>query len=103
LYLSAHFGFEPARTLRDKVGSNMGVNSVVGLQALARPLQKKIATGKVNKHSIIRALNKLYKRKIPVPMKGEVLDDSEIAENASETLLEELEAIDELFLFFNDY
>lgn len=95
LYLSAHFGYEPARTLRDKVGSNMGVNSVVGLQALARPLQKKIATGKVNKHSIIRALNKLYKRQIPVPMKGEALDDSEIAENASETLREELEAIEE--------
>ncbi len=95
LYLSAHFGYEPARTLRDKVGSNMGVNSVVGLQALARPLQKKIATGKVNKHSIIRALNKLYKRQVPVPMKGEAVDDSEIAENASETLREELAAMDE--------
>ncbi|WP_165313245.1 tetratricopeptide repeat protein [Vibrio ziniensis] len=95
LYLSAHFGYEPAKILRDKVGSNMGVNSVVGLQALARPLQKKIATGKVNKHSIIRALNKLYKRQIPVPMKGEVLDDSEITENASETLREELAEMDD--------
>lgn len=95
LYLSAHFGYEPARTMRDKVGSNMGVNSVVGLQALARPLQKKIATGKVNKHAIIRALNKLYKRQIPVPDKGAVLDDSEIVENASETLREELASMDD--------
>lgn len=95
LYLSAHFGYEPARTMRDKVGSNMGGNSVVGLQALARPLQKKIASGKVNKHAIIRALNKLYKRQIPVPDKGAVLDDSEIVENASETLREELATMDD--------
>ncbi len=96
LYLSAHFGYEDARTLRDKVGGKMGVNSVVGLQALARPLQKKIATGKVNKHSIIRALNRLYKRKIPVPNKGEVLDDSEIMENATDVLTDELEASEQL-------
>ncbi len=94
LYLSAYFGFEPARALRDKVGSKMGVNAVVGLQALARPLQKKISAGKVAKHSIIRALNRLYKRQIPVPGKGEALDDSEIAENASDKLIEVLEAID---------
>jgi len=94
LYLSALLGFEPARGMRDKVGGKMGVNSVVGLQALARPLQKKISTGKVNKHAIIRALNKLYKRQIPVPDKGETLDDREIPENATDTLLEEMQAIE---------
>ncbi len=86
LYLAAFFGYEDARVLRDKVGGKMGVNSVVGLQALARPLQKKIASGKVNKHSIIRALNKLYKRNIPIPNKGEVMDDNEIIENTSDEL-----------------
>jgi len=96
LYLSAYFGYEEARIMRDKVGSKMGVNSVVGLQALARPLQKKIASGKVNKHSIIRALNKLYKRRIPVPNKGEALDDSEITTNAPEVLAPELEMDEQL-------
>lgn len=45
---------------------NIGVDTVVGLQALSKPMLKKIREKKVSKHSIIRALNKLYKRKIPL-------------------------------------
>jgi TPR repeat protein len=67
LFLSAYFGYEPAKSLRDKVGSNIGVDSVVGLQSLAKPLIQKIATDKVGKHSIIKVLNKLYKRGVYLP------------------------------------
>ncbi|MGF1754102.1 sel1 repeat family protein [Vibrio makurazakiensis] len=73
LFLSAHFGYEKAKFSRDKVGSNLGVDSVVGLQALAKPLMKKLGSNSVTKHSIIKALNKLYKRGVPLPKK--VQDD----------------------------
>ncbi|MEZ9232368.1 tetratricopeptide repeat protein [Vibrio amylolyticus] len=69
LFLSAHFGYEPAKSLRDKVGGNIGVDSVVGLQSLAKPLIQKISANKVGKHSIIKALNKLYKRDVFIPEK----------------------------------
>ncbi|MBF9003471.1 tetratricopeptide repeat protein [Vibrio nitrifigilis] len=91
LFLSAYFGFEPAAVLRDNVGTKIGVDSVVGLQSLAKPLQKKISTNSVHKHSIIRALNKLYKRPIPIPHKGEEVDDGEIVEAPSRDVIEELE------------
>ncbi|MGF1718665.1 sel1 repeat family protein [Vibrio kyushuensis] len=70
LFLSAHFGYEPAKVLRDKVGGNIGVDSVVGLQSLAKPLIQKITAKKVGKHSIIKALNKLYKRGVYLPEKA---------------------------------
>ncbi|AQM21294.1 MULTISPECIES: tetratricopeptide repeat protein [Vibrio] len=79
LFLSAHFGFEPAKVLRDQVGSRIGVDSVVGLQSLAKPLMKKIGAGTVSKHSIIKALNKLYKRGIPIPEKGELPDEDDLS------------------------
>ncbi|KJY84495.1 hypothetical protein TW81_02910 [Vibrio galatheae] len=65
LFLAGQLGHEPARVLRDKVAMNIGVDTVVGLQSLAKPMVKKIRDNKVSKHSIIRALNKLYKRSIP--------------------------------------
>jgi hypothetical protein len=48
------------------VGSTLGVDSVVGLQSLAKPVLKKLQFGPVVKHSLIRALNKLYKRELPL-------------------------------------
>lgn len=66
LFLAAQLGYEQARLLRDQVALNIGVDTVVGLQALSKPMLKKIREKKVSKHSIIRALNKLYKRKIPL-------------------------------------
>lgn len=91
LFLSAYFGFEPAKLMRDNVGTKIGVDSVVGLQSLAKPLQKKIASGAVHPHSIIRALNKLYKRPIPIPHKGEEVDDGEIVESPSKDIFESLD------------
>lgn len=59
-------GYEPAKSARDTVGSTLGVDSVVGLQSLAKPVLKKLQFGPVVKHSLIRALNKLYKRELPL-------------------------------------
>lgn len=91
LFLSAHFGYEPAKLMRDNVGTKIGVDSVVGLQSLAKPLQKKIASGAVHPHSIIRALNKLYKRPIPIPHKGEEVDDGEIIESPTNDIFESID------------
>ena len=71
LFLSAHFGYEPAKAQRDKVGASLGVDSIVGLQALTKPIMTKLSQEAVTKHSVIKALNKLYKRKVPVPKKTE--------------------------------
>ncbi len=72
LFLSANKGYEPARILRDKVAANLSVDVLVGLQAIAKPLQKKLALGGVKKHSIIRVLNKIYKRKTYFPDEVEI-------------------------------
>lgn len=70
LFLASQLGHDPARALRDQVALNIGVDTVVGLQSLAKPMIKKIRDNKVNKHSIIKALNKLYKRAIPINEQG---------------------------------
>ncbi|EIZ1337822.1 sel1 repeat family protein [Vibrio parahaemolyticus] len=78
LFLSANMGYQPARVLRDEVAANIGVDVVVGLQSIAKPLQRKLASGMVKKHSIIRALNKVYKRDVYFPGEeelNEVLSD----------------------------
>jgi len=62
LFLSAYFGYEPAKSKRDEVGNILGVDAVVGLQGMAKPLLKKLSEGAIEKHSMIKALNKLYKR-----------------------------------------
>ncbi|MGP8306199.1 tetratricopeptide repeat protein [Vibrio sp. YIC-376] len=72
LFLSANMGYEPARILRDRVAGNIGVDVVVGLQAIAKPLQRKLATGMVKRHAIIRALNKVYKREAYFPNEEEL-------------------------------
>lgn len=72
LFLSANMGYEPARILRDQVAGNIGVDVAVGLQAIAKPLQRKLATGMVKKHAIIRALNKVYKREEYFPKEEEL-------------------------------
>lgn len=72
LFLSANMGYEPARVVRDEVASNIGVDVVVGLQSIAKPLQRKLASGVVKKHSIIRALNKVYKREVYFPGEEEL-------------------------------
>ena len=77
LFLSASMGYEPARILRDKVASSIGVDVVVGLQSIAKPLQRKLASGDVKKHGIIRALNKVYKRPPYFPDKENITESVE--------------------------
>jgi TPR repeat protein len=82
LFLSAHFGYLEAKQLRDKVGSELGVDAVVGLQALTKPIMTKLTQEAVSKHSIVKALNKLYKRNIPLPVKVKdvtVEEDTDVA------------------------
>ncbi|MEZ9417378.1 hypothetical protein AB4189_24975, partial [Vibrio sp. 10N.286.49.E1] len=77
LFLSAHFGYSEAKHLRDKVGGELGVDAVVGLQALTKPIMTKLTQEAITKHSIIKALNKLYKRNVPVPKKVKEASDEE--------------------------
>ncbi len=77
LFLSAHFGYADARYLRDKVGGDLGVDAVVGLQALTKPIMTKLTQETITKHSIVKALNKLYKRDIPVHKKVKEASDEE--------------------------
>ena len=77
LFLSAHFGYSEAKHLRDKVGGELGVDAVVGLQALTKPIMTKLTQEAITKHSIIKALNKLYKRNIPIPKKVKEASDEE--------------------------
>ncbi|MCG9552640.1 sel1 repeat family protein [Vibrio sp. Isolate31] len=77
LFLSAHFGYSEAKSLRDKVGGELGVDAVVGLQALTKPIMTKLIQQAITKHSIIKALNKLYKRNIPIPKKVKEASDEE--------------------------
>ncbi len=82
LFLSSHFGYSEAKQLRDKVGGELGVDAVVGLQALTKPIMTKLTQEAVTKHSVIKALNKLYKRNIPIPKKvKEVTEEEEIDES----------------------
>ncbi|WP_070969030.1 tetratricopeptide repeat protein [Vibrio sonorensis] len=64
LFLGGQLGHEGARVLRDQVALNIGVDTVVGLQAISKPMLKKIKENKVGKHALIKALNKIYKRKV---------------------------------------
>lgn len=96
LFLSASFGYEPAKALRDQVGGQIGVDSVVGLQSLAKPLQKKIASGTVRRHAIIRALNKLYKRGVPIPDATEPGEEVLHAELSDEALIPESDPVSSL-------
>ncbi|PMH43127.1 hypothetical protein BCU68_03825 [Vibrio sp. 10N.286.49.B3] len=83
LFLSAHFGHDAAHYLRDEVGALIGVDTVVGLQSLAKPVMKKISDQTVVKHSIIKAFNKLYKREtyfppVDLPVIDDILQDIEL-------------------------
>ncbi|PQJ64256.1 hypothetical protein BTO10_05565 [Vibrio chagasii] len=77
LFLSAHFGYSEAKQQRDKVGGELGVDAVVGLQALTKPIMTKLTQQAITKHSIIKALNKLYKRNVPIPKKVKEASDEE--------------------------
>lgn len=90
LYLACHFGYEKARSSRDKVATTIGVDTVVGLQAIANPLINKINSGHVGKHTIIKALNKVYSRPSYFPSEQSVESDQyDGSENAQAPLTNE--------------
>ena len=67
LYIASHFGYRRAKALRDKVASEIDVNSVIGLQTLAKALIKELTDGNVTEHSIIKIFNKYFKRESYFP------------------------------------
>ncbi len=67
LFLAAQFGSEQSKAIRDNVAAGLGIDAVVGLQALAKPILQKLKNGTVSKHSVIKAFNKLYKRESYFP------------------------------------
>ncbi|MGX9416453.1 tetratricopeptide repeat protein [Vibrio sp. WJH972] len=88
LYMSSQCNYSPARSLRDEVANKLGVDSIVSLQAFADPLLKKLVGGTVHRHLIIRALNRLYKRGIPIPESRISAEDPN--DNGDEVFLSQL-------------
>ncbi|MCE0495028.1 tetratricopeptide repeat protein [Vibrio salinus] len=88
LFLAAYFHNEPARILRDEVGNKVGVDSIIALQRFAKPLITKIQTGTVGKHLIIRALNKLYKRDVPVFSHNQFHEEQSVSDSCDELVNE---------------
>ncbi|HAS61435.1 MAG TPA: hypothetical protein DCS35_02000 [Vibrio sp.] len=95
-FLAGQLGNEDARILRDKVSLTIGVDTVVGMQALAKPMLKRIRENKVGKHALIKALNRLYKRELdylaydlqPTQTHIDVLNDEVMEASIPETELE---------------
>lgn len=67
LFMASYYGFEEAKAQRDNVTTLLGVDVVVSLQSVAKPLIRKISDGNVVPRSIIKALDKLYKRDSYLP------------------------------------
>ena len=66
MFIAGNLGHKNASHRRDEIAAVIGIDSVVGLQSVAKPMAKKISENKVVKHSIIKALNRLHSRNIPV-------------------------------------
>jgi uncharacterized protein len=90
LFMSAQSGYEPAKIARDDVGNRIGVDSIVLLQNLARPLLKKINTGMVGNHLITRVFNKLYKRQVPLLREDELDHLQRDEEQRRDELIEQI-------------
>ncbi len=88
LFLAANLNYEPARSLRDEVGNKVGVDSIIVLQRFTKPLIKKIEAGSIGNHIIIKALNKLYKRDVPILSQNEQQQSQPISENSDDLLSE---------------
>lgn len=94
-FLAGQLGNEEARMLRDKVSLTISVDTVVGMQALAKPMLKRIRENKVGKHALIKALNSLYKRELdylaydfqPSNLKLDAAKNDSLNEEAMEELL----------------
>lgn len=88
LYMATQLNYSPAKSLRDDVANKLGVDSLVLLQGFANPLLRKVKQGAVNRHLMIRALNRLYKRGIPIPA-SQISSDGE-NDNGDEAFLSQL-------------
>lgn len=88
LWLAAKNGIEAAISRRDHVGHLVGVDAVIGLQGMAKPLFEKMAKGKLKKHAIIKSLDKLYQRESYFPDSNEFV----VGKEASNKPNNELEA-----------
>jgi TPR repeat protein len=91
LYMASELNYAPAKTLRDEVANKLGVDSLVVLQGFANPLLKKLKNGVMTRHIIIRALNRLYSRDIPILTSRDLEDE---VDQADELLLSQLLAQD---------
>lgn len=76
LFIAAHFHNEPAKILRDEVSAEISVDIILGLQKITKPMIKKIEAKAVSTHSIIKALNRLYSRSVPLSESGEEIGQS---------------------------
>jgi TPR repeat protein len=84
LWLAAKNGIEAAVSRRDHVGHLVGVDAVIGLQSMAKPLFEKMTRGKVKKHIIIKSLDKLYQRESYFPDSNEFVIGSDSKEASQE-------------------
>ncbi|MDR9828108.1 tetratricopeptide repeat protein [Vibrio sp. FNV 38] len=67
LYLASEMGEQDTLPLRDEIAQTLGVDNMINLQGLARPLLISLEDGSVVKHSITRALNNWFRRSVPIP------------------------------------
>ncbi len=84
LWLAAKNGIEAAVSRRDHVGHLVGVDAVIGLQSMAKPLYEKMSKGKLKKHAIIKSLDKLYQRESYFPDENEFMVGEESNTSATE-------------------
>lgn len=84
LWLAAKNGIEAAVSRRDHVGHLVGVDAVIGLQSMAKPLFEKMTRGQVKKHIIIKSLDKLYQRESYFPDSNEFVIGSDSKEASQE-------------------
>ena len=84
MFIAGNLGHKDASHRRDEIAGVIGIDSVVGLQSIAKPMAKKIAEKKVVKHSIIKALNRLHSRDIPVNENTEHSEASVVSEEDKE-------------------
>ncbi|EFP96699.1 hypothetical protein VIBC2010_07014 [Vibrio caribbeanicus ATCC BAA-2122] len=86
MFIAGNLGHKDASHRRDEIAGVIGIDSVVGLQSIAKPMAKKIAEKKVVKHSIIKALNRLHSRDIPVNENTEHSEASAVSDEDKESV-----------------
>lgn len=89
LWLAAKNGIEAAISRRDHVGHLIGVDTVIGLQGMAKPLFEKMAKGRLKKHVIIKSLDKLYQRESYFPDGNEFVIGANSKEASQESMKQE--------------